>query len=284
MFAVTGASGQLGRLVLEVLIEKVDAKRIVALARDPAKLANLTDAGVIVRRFDYNDSASLAPALEGVDRLLLVSGNELGRREAQHRSVIDAAKTAGVGFVAYTSILHADTSPLELAEEHRATEALIKASGLRYAFLRNGWYNENYTAGAIPAVEHGAVLGSSGQGRISAAARADYAAAAAAILTGGDEAHGVFELAGDEAFTLSEYASLLADTSGKRVEYRDMPESGYRAALEGIGLPPPLAAMLADSSAQASTDALFDDSRSLSRLIGRQTVSMRESVTQALGG
>jgi NAD(P)H dehydrogenase (quinone) len=284
MFAVTGASGQLGRLVLEALIEKVDAKRIVALARDPTKMADLTEVGVIVRRFDYNDSASLASALEGVDRLLLVSGNELGRREAQHRGVMNAAKAAGVGFLAYTSILHADTSPIGLAEEHRASEALIKSSGLRHAFLRNGWYNENYTTGAIPAVEHGAVLGSSGQGRISAAARADYAAAAATILTGGDEAHGVFELAGDEAFTLSDFASLLADASGKHVEYRDMPESGYRAALEGIGLPPPLAAMLADSSAQASTDALFDDSRTLSRLIGRPTVPMRESVAQALGG
>lgn len=284
MFAVTGASGQLGRLVLEILLEKVDAKRIVALARDPAKLADLTEAGVIVRRFDYNDPASLASSLEGVDRLLLISGNELGRREAQHRGVIDAAKAAGVGFVAYTSILHADTSPIALAEEHRASEALIKASGLRHAFLRNGWYNENYTADAIPAVEHGAVLGSSGRGRISAAARADYAAAAAAILTGGNEAQGVFELAGDEAFTLSDFASLLADVSGKPVEYRDMPESEYRAALEGIGLPPPLAAMLADSGAQASTDALFEDSRTLSRLTGRSTVPMRESVAQALGG
>lgn len=284
MFAVTGASGQLGRLVLEALIEKIDAKRIVALARDPAKLADMTEVGVVVRRFDYNDTISLASALGGVDRLLVISGNELGRREAQHRDVIDAAKAAGVGFVAYTSILHADTSPIGLAEEHRASEALIKASGLRHAFLRNGWYNENYTAGAIPAVEHGAVLGSSGEGRISAAARADYAAAAAAILTGGDEARGVFELAGDAAFTLSDFASLLADASGKLVEYRDMPESGYRAALEGIGLPPPLAAMLADSSAQASTDALFDDDRSLSSLIGRPTVPMRESVAQALGG
>lgn len=282
MFAVTGASGQLGRLVLAALIEKRDGKQIVALARDPGKLSDLSNAGVIVRRFDYNDPASLAPALEGVDRLLLISGNELGQREAQHRSVIDAAKTAGVGFVAYTSILHADTSPLGLAGEHRASEALIRASGLRHAFLRNGWYNENYTGSAGPAVEHGAVLGSSGQGRISAAARADYAAAAAVILTGGDEADGVFELAGDQAFTLSAFAGWLADASGKEVTYRDMPEAEYRAALEGIGLPSAFAAMLADSSARASTDALFDDSRTLGRLIGRSTVPMKQSVAQAL--
>lgn len=281
MFAVTGASGQLGRLVLDALIETIDASQIVALVRDPARMSDYADAGVIVRRFDYGDPALLAPALDGVDRLLLVSGNELGRRVAQHRSVIDAAKVAGVGFVAYTSILHADTSPIGLAGEHRETEALIEASGLRHAFLRNGWYNENYTAGARLAVEHGAVLGSSGAGRISAAARADYAAAAAKILI--DEATGVFELAGDEAFTLFDFAAFLADASGKSVAYRDMPEADYRAALEQAGLPAPLAAMLADCSAQASTDTLFDDGGMLGRLIGRPTVSMKESVADAIG-
>lgn len=282
MFAVTGASGQLGRLVLDALLEKIDGKQIVALVRDPDTLSDLPSVGVVVRRFDYNDPASLAPGLKDVDRLLLISGNELGQRETQHRAVINAAKAAGVGFVAYTSILHADTSPIGLADEHRASEALIKASGLRYAFLRNGWYNENYIAGAVPAIEHGAVLGSSGSGRISAAARADYAAAAATVLIGGDEAEGVFELAGDQAFTLSDFAHWLAEASGKNVAYHDMPEAEYRGALEGAGLPPPLVAMLADSSAQAATDALFDDSRTLSQLIGRPTLPMTESVAAAI--
>lgn len=282
MFAVTGASGQLGRLVLDALIERVDPKDIVALVRDPEKLSDVAATGVSVRRFEYDDPASMAPALNGVDRLLLISGNALGKREAQHRAVVEAAKASGVGFVAYTSILKADSSPIGLAGEHRASEALIRASGLRYALLRNGWYNENYTAGAGPAVAHGAVLGSSGAGRVSAAARIDYAAAAATILTGGDEFEGVFELAGDEAFTLSDFAGLLAEASGKPVAYHDMPEAEYRAALEGVGLPPEIAAMLADSSAQAATDALFDDRHTLSRLIGRPTVRMKESIALAL--
>ncbi|MDH7638810.1 NAD(P)H-binding protein [Sphingomonas oryzagri] len=281
MFAVTGASGQLGRLVLDALIERIDARQIVALVRDPAKMVDYADRGVVVRRFDYADPASLVPALDGVDRLLLISGNELGQRVPQHRGVIEAAKAAGIGFLAYTSILHADTSPIGLAGEHRETEALIAASGLSHALLRNGWYNENYTAGAVPAVEHGAVLGSSGTGRISAAARADYAAAAAAILIAGSA--GVFELAGDDAFTLSDFAGFLADASGKPVVYRDMLEADYRAALEQVGLPAPLAAMLADSSAQASTDTLFDDGGVLGRLIGRPTLPMKVSVAAALG-
>lgn len=280
MFAVTGASGQLGRLVLADLLETVEPSQIVALVRDPAKLADLADRGVVVRRFDYNEAASLAPALAGVDRLLLISGNELGQREAQHRAVFDAARASGVGFIAYTSILHADTSPIGLAVEHRATEALIQASGLAHAILRNGWYNENYTIGAGAAVEHGAVLGSSGDGRVSAAARADYAAAAASVLR--DRREGVFELAGDEAFTLADFAAMLAAESGKPVVYRDLPEAEYRAALETIGLPAPLAAMLADSSAQAAGDTLFDSDRALSRLIGRATVPMRDSVARAL--
>jgi NAD(P)H dehydrogenase (quinone) len=281
MFGVTGASGQLGRLVLDTLLEAIDARQIVALVRDPAKMADYASRGVVVRRFDYGDPASLSPALDGVDRLLLISGNELGQRVAQHRAVIEAAKAAGIGFLAYTSILHADTSPIGLAGEHRETEALIAASGLSHALLRNGWYNENYTAGAVPAVEHGAVLGSSGTGRISAAARADYAAAAAKVLIEGTV--GIFELAGDDAFTLSDFAGFLADVSGRVVAYLDMPEADYRAALEQVGLPAPLAAMLADSSAQASTDTLFDDGGALGRLIGRPTLPMKVSVAAALG-
>ncbi len=281
MFGVTGASGQLGRLVLDTLLEAIDARQIVALVRDPAKMSDYANRGVVVRRFDYGDPASLASALDGVDRLLLISGNELGQRVAQHRAVIEAAKAAGIGFLAYTSILHADTSPIGLAGEHRETEALLAASGLSHALLRNGWYNENYTAGAVPAVEHGAVLGSSGTGRISAAARADYAAAAAKVLIEG--AAGIFELAGDDAFTLSDFAGFLADVSGRAVAYLDMPEADYRAALEQVGLPAPLAAMLADSSAQASTDTLFDDGGALGRLIGRPTVPMKVSVAAALG-
>ncbi|GHH26871.1 hypothetical protein GCM10008023_41950 [Sphingomonas glacialis] len=185
MYAITGASGQLGRLVIASLLERIDAASIVALVRDPAKVGDLAARGVVVRAFDYNAPATLAPALDGVDRLLLISSSELGARPAQHQAVIDAAKAAGVGYIAYTSILRADTNPMILASDHRATEAAIKASGLPYAFLRNGWYTENYIMSAGPAIEHGAFLGSAGTGRISNASRANYAAAAVAVLTDG---------------------------------------------------------------------------------------------------
>lgn len=281
MYAVTGASGQLGRLVIDALLARVSPGEIVALARDPAKLADLADRGVAVRRFDYAAPETLAPALAGVERLLLVSSSEIGRREAQHGAVIDAAKAAGVAFIAYTSILHADGSPIDLAIEHRATEALIRASGLRHALLRNGWYTENYTQSAAPSIEHGAVVGSSGDGRISAAPRADYAEAAAVVLTGAIEADATYELAGDTAFTLADYAAALARASGQPVAYVDMSEAAYAAALEGVGLPAPFAAILAQSSAATADGALFDDGRVLSRLIGRPTVPMTETVKAA---
>jgi NAD(P)H dehydrogenase (quinone) len=282
MYAVTGASGQLGRLVIAALLTRVAPEEIVALVRDPAKVADFAGKGIGVRAFDYNDATTLAPALENVDRLLLISSSEVGQREAQHRAVIDAAKAAGVGFVAYTSILHADSSPLGLATEHRATEAVIGKSGLAYAFLRNGWYLENYTMNAAAEIAHEAVIGSTGAGRISAAARSDYAAAAAAVLVGETGTAAIHELAGDESFTLADYAALLAEVSSKPVAYVDMPEEAYRAALEGIGLPAPLAAMLADSSAHAANGALFDEGRVLSRLIGRPTTPLSEAVFAAL--
>jgi NAD(P)H dehydrogenase (quinone) len=274
MYAVTGASGQLGRLVIEDLLTRTEPARIVALVRDPVKLADLAGRGVVVRRFDYNDQACLAPALAGVDRLLLISSSEVGRREAQHRAVIDAAKGSGVTFIAYTSILRADSSPLGLAVEHRATEAAIRESSLSYAFLRNGWYTENYTMSAAAAIEHGAVLGSTGEGLISAAARADYAEAAAKVLIAETDTDRIYELAGDTGFTLTEYAAALARASGKPVRYVHLTEADYRLALEDIGLPAPFAAMLAESSATAAKGALFEDGRALSQLIERATTPL----------
>ncbi|WP_454683855.1 SDR family oxidoreductase [Ancylobacter moscoviensis] len=283
MYAVTGASGQLGRLVIDALIQKVAPGAVVALVRDPAKAADAAGKGVQVRRFDYSRPDTLAPALAGVERLLLISSSEVGQRAAQHQSVIDAAKVAGVKFIAYTSILHADTNPLDLAVEHRATEEALKASGIPHAVLRNGWYTENFTAGAAPAIAHGVLLGSAGSGRTSAAARADYAAAAVAVLAGTSVATQVYELAGDEAFTQDELAAALAEFSGKPVVYRDLPEAEYGAALEQAGLPGPFAHILADSSAKTAGGALFDDSHALSRLIGRPTTPWRQTVKEAVG-
>ena len=282
MYAVTGASGQLGRLVLEELLQNTDAGNIVALVRDPTKLSDLAAKGVVVRHFDYNDETTLGEALTGVDRLLLISSSEVGRREAQHKAVITAAKATNVGFIAYTSLLHADTSPLGLAGEHRATEVAIEDSGLAYALLRNGWYLENYTMSANIEIAHGAVIGSTGTGRVSAASRADYAAAAAKVLLGETAGKRILELAGDDSFTLTDYAATLAQVSGKPVIYQYLPENDFRGALQGMGLPPAVAGMVANSSASAADGALFDDRQALSKLIGRPTTKLSTAVAAAL--
>lgn len=282
MYAITGASGQLGRLALDALLATVDPGQIVALVRDPAKLADLAARGVQVRAFDYDAPQTLAPALAGVERLLLISSSEVGKRAPQHQAVIDAAKAAGVSFVAYTSILRADTSPLGLAVEHRATEAALQASGLTHALLRNGWYTENYVQSAPAALAHGTLLGSAGEGKISGASRSDYAAAAVKVLTG-EAATRTYELAGDEAFTLAQFAAALAQIAGKPVSYADLPEADYAAALKGAGLPAPIAEMLAQSDAAAAQGALFDDGRVLSGLIGRPTTPFRETLAAGVG-
>jgi NAD(P)H dehydrogenase (quinone) len=282
MIAVTGATGQLGRLVIEGLLASQPAASIVAIVRDPAKAAALAARGVQVRQADYTQPAALLQALQGVDKLLLISSSEIGQRAAQHRNVIDAAGQAGVKLVAYTSILRAGSSPLGLAREHRETEALLRGSGLPHVLLRNGWYTENYTANIQPAVQHGAVLGCAGAGRFSFATRADYAAAAVAVLIQQGQAGRVYELAGDQGYTLSEYAAEVARLSGKPVVYQNLSEADYARALEQIGLPAPVAAMLAESDVGASKGALFDDSRALSRLIGRPTTPLADSIQAAL--
>jgi NAD(P)H dehydrogenase (quinone) len=282
MYAVTGASGQLGRLVIKALLKKVAPASIVALARDPAKLADLQAEGIAVRPFDYSDPATLAPALEGVERLLLISSSEVGAREAQHQAVVDAAQSAGVDTIAYTSILHADANPMNLAIEHRSTEAAIKASGLAYAFLRNGWYTENYVMAVGPALEQGTLIGSAGNGQISGASREDYAEAAATVLADGSVRNRIFELAGDKAFSLGEFAAVLSELSGITVVYQDLPEAAYRAALETAGLPTPIADMLAESDAKAAQGSLFDASSTLSELIGRPTTPWQETLAAGM--
>lgn len=280
---VTGASGQLGRLVVEQLLQTTLAGRIVATARDPSALADLAGRGVEVRQADYATPATLEAAFVGIDRLLLISSNAAGQRVPQHLNAIAAAKTAGVGLVAYTSVLRADTSPLGLAEEHRQTEAALGASGLPHVLLRNGWYTENYTASAPAALARGVLLGSAGHGRISSAPRADYAAAAAAVLTSADDQAGlVYELAGDTSYTLAEFAAELSRQASKPIAYRNLPEGEFKAALVGAGLPESVAGLLSDSDAAAAQGALFDDGGQLGRLIGRPTGSLAASIAKAL--
>lgn len=284
MYAITGATGHFGRLALEGLLGAVPAAGIVALVRDPARAADLAAKGISVRQADYDRPETLGPALAGVTKLLFVSGSEVGQRARQHAALIEAAKAAGVGFIAYTSILRADTSPMGLAVEHRATEEALAASGIAHALLRNGWYTENYAASIAPALRHGALMGAARDGRIASAARADYAAAAVAVLTAEDQGGKVYELAGDDSYTLAEFAAEIARQSGRPVVYNDLPEADYAKALEGAGLPVPVAEMLAESDAKAARGALYDDSHTLSRLIGRATTPYAEVIAAALVG
>lgn len=282
MIAITGATGQLGRLVIDQLLEKVPAASVVAVARNAAKASDLAARGVSVRVAAYTEPAALASAFGGVEKLLLISSSEIGRRSMQHRNVVEAAKQAGVKLLVYTSILHADTSPMNLAPEHRETEAAIRASGLPCVILRNGWYTENYTISIPGALANGAFVGCAGEGRISWAARADYAAAAVAALTGGAEVGRIYELAGDTAGTLSELAAEISRQSGKTIPYRDLPEAVYRDILLKVGLPPVFAAGIAAWDVDASRGALLDENRELSRMIGRPTTPLAESVRAVL--
>jgi NAD(P)H dehydrogenase (quinone) len=282
MIVVTGANGQLGRLVITALLKTVPAAQIIAAVRSPEKAADLQALGVQLRRADYTDAASLDAAFQGAEKVLLISSNELGQRFAQHVAVIDAAKRAGVSLLAYTSVLRADSSALGLAAEHWQTEQAIAASGVPAVILRNGWYSENYTAAIPNALAHGAVCGSAGNGRIASAARADYAAAAAVVLSTDGHVGKVYELAGDSAYTLTELAAEVARQSGKAVSYQDMAQADYQALLIQVGLPAEIAGLLSDSDAAAAKGALFDDGAQLSALIGRPTVSLAASVAAAL--
>ena len=282
MFAITGASGQLGRLVFEELVTYVEAEKLVAVVRNPAKVADLAQSGVEVRAADYNDLSALTKAFAGVEKLLLISSSEVGQRIVQHRQVIEAAKQAGVKLIAYTSLLHATDSPLALAAEHIATEQLLAESGIPFVLLRNGWYTENYLASLSPALEHGVFIGSAGEGKISASPRADYAAAAAKVLTLDNQAGKVYELAGDEAWTLAELAAEVAQQTSTPLRYQNLSKADFQAVLLNAGLPEGLAGVLADSDTGASKGGLFDDKRQLSQLIGRPTVPLRVSVKEAL--
>jgi NAD(P)H dehydrogenase (quinone) len=282
MIAITGATDQLGRLVVEQLLDKVPANDIVAAVRNPDKAADLAARGVEVRVADYDDPATLDAAFSGIGKLLFISSSEVGQRARQHGNVIAAAKRAGVELVIYTSVLRADESPLGLAEEHRQTEAALAASGIDHVLLRNGWYTENYLAAIPAALEHGVVLGSAGEGRISAAPRRDFAEAAAAVLTRDGQAGTVYELGGDESFTLAELAREISAQSGQTVAYRNLTQAEHEAALVEAGLPGPVAALLADADAGVAEGALQEDGGSLSRLIGRPTTPLATLIGSAL--
>lgn len=273
--AITGSTGHLGRLAIAAL--KARGAVPVALARDPAKAADL---GVEVRAFDYAQP-DLA-ALKGVDTLVLISSSSLEDRVGDHQRVIAAAKAAGVGRIIYTSILKGDASPLQLAADHKATEAALAASGLSHSVLRNGWYTENFTGALAGSIAAGAMIGAAGAARFSTAPRADYAEAIAVVATGAGHDGKTYELAGDGAYTMAEMAQVVSQVTGKTIPYTSLPEATYVGILQGFGLPEGFARALADSDVQAAGGALYDDSKTLSRLIGRATTPMALTVKQAL--
>ena len=282
MIAITGASGQLGQLVIEDLLKTVAAEQLVAIVRNPTKASQFSERGVQVRAASYEDKTALVQALDGVEKLLLISSSEVGQRAIQHRNVIEAAKEAGVKLIAYTSLLHADSSPLALADEHITTEKMLQQSGIPFVLLRNGWYTENYLASIPPALQHGVFIGSAGDGKIASATRADYAVAAAKVMTLENQAGKIYELAGDAGWTLAELTAELTKQSGKTVVYQNLSEADFKAALLGAGLPEGLAALLANSDAGASKGGLFDDNCQLSQLIGRPATTLEESLRAAL--
>lgn len=276
---ITGATGQLGRLVVSKLKSKVSPDNLVALVRSVEKAADL---GIDAREADYEKPETLDKALKDIDTLLLISASEIGKRNRQHGNVIAAAKAAGVKWIVYTSLLHADRSSLDLATEHVATEEALKKSGIPYTVLRNGWYTENYT-GSIPgAIAGGALLGSAGKGKISSATRGDYAEAAVAVLTTPGHQGKVYELAGDNAWTMSDLAAEVSRQSGKDIPYKNMEAGEYADVLKSVGLPEGLAKTIAGWDVAASNDALFNDDRQLHELIGRPSTPIAVTVAEVV--
>lgn len=276
---VTGSTGHLGRLVVGQLKRRGHGDDVVGFARSPEKASDLD---IAVRRMDYDQPETLNSALPGVETLLLISADEMGERKRQHGNVIDAAKNAGVGRIVYTSLLRADTSSLSLAGEHAATEAMLKASGIPHTILRNGWYTENYAGAVKGALARGVLVGSAGEGKISSAARADFAEAAAVVLTTDGHVGKTYELAGDEAYTLGDLAAEISRQASREIPYRNLPVGEYAAVLTQAGIPEQMARVLAGWDEAIARGALFHDGRELSGLIGRPTTPMSASVREFL--
>jgi len=280
--AITGATGQLGNFVIEQLLQLTAAQNIVALVRNIDKAEHYKVQGIELREFDYDRPETLVPALLGIDKLLLISANEIGRRTPQHQAVIDAAKVAGVPYLAYTSLLRADTSPLGLAQEHRETEKLIQDSGITYTFLRNNWYSENYLAGVAHTIEIGTLFGAAQDGRISSASRIDYAEAAAKVLTSTGHDNQIYELAGSQSFSLSELATLIGQAASKTINYQNLSAEEYTQGLTQAGLPAGLVEVIVDADIQTIQGAMYSDSQDLEQLIGRKTTNIQDAIKAAL--
>jgi len=276
---ITGATGQLGRLAIESLKNSVSSSNIVALVRSPDKAQDL---GIETRRADYRDRASFEAALQGIDVLALISSSDFNDRVGQHWTVIAAAKAANVKRIIYTSILKAATSPLIVAGDHKATEELIFASGLPYTILRNPWYTENWTASLPAAVAAGALIGCAGDARVSPATRPDLAETLAKVAAGTGHENKIYELGCDAPFTLADLAAEVSAQTGRDIPYNDLPKDVFVGILAGFGLPHGLPEVIADADTHAAGGWLLDESKTLSRLIGRPTTSLKDAVAAAL--
>jgi NAD(P)H dehydrogenase (quinone) len=283
MIAITGANGQLGELVVKALLKNTRADQIIAAVRSPEKANAIKRLGVQIRQADYNRPETLAEAFHRVEKLLLISAVIPGERLRQHRAAIDTARRAGVRLIAYTSLLRANTSDLALAAEHKATEEYLKNTGIHFILLRNGWYLENHTAALPTALQNGAIIGSAGEGRFASASRADYAEAAAVVLTQAGHENKTYELAGDSSFSLADLAAEATKQAGTKVIYRNLPAAEYETVLLGLGLPRMIVEVVVDADLKASKGALDSSSRDLARLLGRSTTTLSEAVAAALG-
>lgn len=283
-YLITGASGQLGKLVIDHLKTLVPLRDIIALVRSDEAKAHYAEKGISARIGDYDDVDSLKSAFVGVDRLLLISSSEVGKRAAQHNNVVQAAIAANVSFVAYTSLLNAESGGMALAQEHVATEKDLRESGIPHTVLRNGWYSENIAGTAMQAVAIGQHFGAANDGRFASATRQDLAEAAAIVLAQPGHEAQTYELGGDEHFSLSEYAAILSDLAGTSVAYTNLDQESYSQALVQAGLPEQFAAVLADSDAKAANGALFTDSGDLAKIIGRPATPISETLRAALAG
>jgi NAD(P)H dehydrogenase (quinone) len=280
---VTGATGQLGRLVMNNLLEKCPAAELVAVVRDSAKADDLTRKGVEVRVANYEDPASLQAAFKGLDKLLLISSSEVGKRAPQHKNVIDAAKVAGVKHLVYTSAPKATTSSLVLAPEHKATEEYLAASGVPYSVLRNNWYTENYAQTMKMARDTGAVVAATGSGRVASATRSDYAAGAAAVLCGEGHEGKVYEFSGDHAWDFNELAATISEVTGVPCVYKPVQVPDVVAGMVKAGMDEGLAGFFAAVDANIAEGCLGEATSDLSQLIGRPTTPLKDTVKQIVG-
>jgi NAD(P)H dehydrogenase (quinone) len=282
MIAITGANGQLGQLVVRGLLDAIPEAQIVAVVRNPEQADSLRALGVQVREGDYDRPATLEQAFAGVDKVLLISAVQRGERVRQHKAVIDSARRTGVKSIVYTSLLRADTSRLILAGEHLETEIYLKQSGLEYTILRNGWYLENHTGSLTAAIAHGAVIGSARNGRFASASRADYAGAAVKVLTEAGHEGKIYELHGDESFSMADYTVEISKQIGKHIPYTYLPPDDYTGVLLGFGLPEPIAEVVVDADVKSTQGELDGAGATLSTLLGRKTTSLSEAIAAAL--